>query len=295
MSVYAAICHHPNQRKAKHIFRYENGTWFDWIRFSSTRKRMPALRLDSGDRAQPYWALLSYAEQNHIDELEIALFDDGNESLLLFAKFAQDKDISLGLLFSHLEALESKRDDLDELGIAYVDSRSFSSERIAHSCPPLESGAPKFDFGFSFLAAGRSPIAKGKKPAGPTIPGETPSYEPSEKTFHEQLLDHLRASGKTDPEIYKAAGVSRQVFSKIISSPNMIPKKDTIVALAMGLELPYGAALQLVEAGGFTLSRSLKKDMIIRSYFQQGNYDVRQLNEELNEYGYPLLGWNPRE
>ena len=75
----------------------------------------------------------------------------------------------------------------------------------------------------------------------------------------------------------------------------MIPKKDTIICLILGLELPLSEGQDLLKSAGYTLSRSIMLDSVVMKYINHGIYDYNDINIELNERGCPLLGWKPRE
>ena len=44
-------------------------------------------------------------------------------------------------------------------------------------------------------------------------------------------------SGRTDADVYNAAHIDRRVFSKIRSSKDYQPKKETAMAFCIGLQL----------------------------------------------------------
>ena len=109
------------------------------------------------------------------------------------------------------------------------------------------------------------------------------------------MIGFLIESGKSNVEVYTKGGISRQVFSKIISTPNFIPRKDTIISLIIGMELCYSDAIELLNSAGYTLSRSLVFDSVIIKYLKKRIYDLDIINDELNERQCPLLGWKPRD
>lgn len=80
------------------------------------------------------------------------------------------------------------------------------------------------------------------------------------------------------PDIYKAAGISKQTFSKIlknvniIKNPNWHPEKETVIKLVLGLELTLNEAKDLLHSAGYTLSTKDKQDIEIQKLLSEKNY-----------------------
>jgi O-acetyl-ADP-ribose deacetylase (regulator of RNase III) len=116
-----------------------------------------------------------------------------------------------------------------------------------------------------------------------------------DETFSRTLLNLIDASGKTDPQIYKKANLTRQHFAKIRGNPNYTPSKATVLALAIALELNVEQAKDLLSRSGFTLSRAITFDLIIEYFLSRKRYDIHRINEMLFYYDQPLLGAQPRD
>lgn len=108
--------------------------------------------------------------------------------------------------------------------------------------------------------------------------------------FSTTLLALIDARGMTDAEVYHRANISRQLFSKIRGNESYRPSKQTVVALAIALELDMSATQDLLARAGFTLSKSSRFDVIVRFFIERGIYDLFQLNEVLFAYDLPLVG-----
>lgn len=108
--------------------------------------------------------------------------------------------------------------------------------------------------------------------------------------FSTTLLALIDARGMTDAEVYHRANISRQLFSKIRGNESYRPSKQTVVALAIALELDMSATQDLLARAGFTLSKSSKFDVIVRFFIERAIYDLFQLNEVLFAYDLPLVG-----
>lgn len=108
--------------------------------------------------------------------------------------------------------------------------------------------------------------------------------------FAETLLALIDAKGMTDAQCYKKANVDKKVFSKIRSTPGYTPRKTTVVAFAIALELDMAATRDLLSRAGYGMSRSSKFDVIIEFFIARREYDVFRINEVLYDHDMPLLG-----
>lgn len=93
------------------------------------------------------------------------------------------------------------------------------------------------------------------------------------ETFQDRLFRYMDKSGKSDVEIYKTANISKQTFSKI-KQPGHIPKKKTILSIALALKLSVDDTRDLLEAAGQAFSPSDKLDLIVQYCMYKGIYDL---------------------
>lgn len=110
------------------------------------------------------------------------------------------------------------------------------------------------------------------------------------ESFQKRLLRMIDERGMTDPEVYKRANVDRKLFSKIRCSEDYIPKKKTIIALAIALRLNLDDTKDLLASAGLMLTNNSKYDVIVSFCIENGIYDIIEVNAVLFKFHQPLLG-----
>lgn len=101
-------------------------------------------------------------------------------------------------------------------------------------------------------------------------------------SFTQVLLNFIDKIGNSDSDIYKKAGIDRRHFSKIRSNPNYRPGKNTVIALALALELNKKETEQLLSSAGFSLSDSDTFDLAIQFCLEKRIYDLDLVNQALD-------------
>lgn len=119
---------------------------------------------------------------------------------------------------------------------------------------------------------------------------------PKQISFQEYLFELIDSKNiRKYSEVYRKAGISKSVFSKITNfSKDHIyrPSKATVAALAIGLELDLDAAQKLYHSAGFHLGNSDLTDRVIRFFITERIYDVNVVNYCLEYNHLPLLGYS---
>ncbi len=111
-----------------------------------------------------------------------------------------------------------------------------------------------------------------------------------DESFSTLLLRIIDAKGFKDAEVYKRANLDRKHFSKIRSNKGYAPSKETVLALAVGMELSLTETKNLLARAGFALSSGSDADIIVAYYIENGQYDIDRINHMLYKYDQSLLG-----
>ncbi|MFB3161893.1 hypothetical protein ABLO26_10990 [Neobacillus sp. 179-J 1A1 HS] len=109
-------------------------------------------------------------------------------------------------------------------------------------------------------------------------------------TFNQTLFRYVDKKGASDADIYKRAGMDRRHFSKIRSNPEYKPGKNTVIALALALELTKKETDKLLSSAGYSLSDSDTFDLVIQFCLEKKIYHFYDINQALDYFSLnPLL------
>lgn len=114
-------------------------------------------------------------------------------------------------------------------------------------------------------------------------------FEPDE-SFSECLIRMIDERNLLDPDVYKKANIDRKHFNHIKNDKYYRPKKETAIALAIGLKLNLNETNTLLERAGFILSNSSKFDLIIKYCIENNIYNIYEINEILFSEDQKTLG-----
>ena len=245
-----------------------------------------------------YLSILRLAIKHNLETIEIPLISSGtykypnreatSVAIKTISKFLKDNELSVGLVIYSTKTFE-ECEDLFKPFVCRIGS-GYVKEVINHRIAIPEMAKVKDDYSieisrFENRLECPSPKMMKRKPI--CTGGQFVKLEPN---FSAKFLNYLNKSGKSNSEVYKKAGIDRRLFSKILSSKDYQPKKITVICLAIGMELDIDEAEDLLDSAGFSFSKSIMFDSLIKEFIEDENYDVEEINNVLYEYNQPLIG-----
>ena len=103
-------------------------------------------------------------------------------------------------------------------------------------------------------------------------------------TFANYLRDLIKNKNMSEVEVYKKAHLDRRLFSKIRKEKNYMPSKQTVLTIAVAMELNLQETGELLKFAGYSLSRGIKSDVIITYFIENKVYDLFLINDALEHY-----------
>ena len=195
------------------------------------------------------------------------------------SEFLKEQDMNISIV-----VYDNKSFDIGKT--LYDDIRSYIDERLVREESAYERRS-RFGF-FSSVADESSCVCA---PLSEDI--EELSLEEAlkqkDKGFSETLFSMIDERGLTDSECYHRANIDRKLFSKM-KKPDYHPKKVTVIALAIALQLDLDETDELLMKAGYAFSDSTEFDIIIKYCIEKKIYDVHKVNEILFKFDQVLLG-----
>ena len=109
-------------------------------------------------------------------------------------------------------------------------------------------------------------------------------------SFHDKLFELIDEAHLDNKDVWKRANLDRKHFSKIQCDQNYHPKKKTVMALCIALQLDLEQARDLLARADWAFSPSSKVDLIVQKAIIDKQYDIMQLNVTLFKYTNEILG-----
>ena len=109
-------------------------------------------------------------------------------------------------------------------------------------------------------------------------------------SFHDKLFELIDEEHLDNKDVWKRANLDRKHFSKIQCDRNYHPKKKTVMALCIALQLDLEQSKDLLARADWAFSPSSKVDLIVQKAIIDKQYDIMQLNVTLFKYTNEILG-----
>lgn len=106
--------------------------------------------------------------------------------------------------------------------------------------------------------------------------------------FRGMLIRKIDDKGWKDADCYHKANVDRRLFNHIINDPTHHPKKKTVFAFILALELDEDEAVEMLRKAGYAFAPTLT-DKIVLWCVRHNQHDVNTVNEILFSYDQELL------
>ena len=106
--------------------------------------------------------------------------------------------------------------------------------------------------------------------------------------FQKLLFSYIDNKGLKDSDVYNKVNIDRRLFSKI-RNDNYHPGKDTIIKLAIALNLSIDELEKLLSSASYSLPKNNERDLIIRFSFINRIYNIDTINDFLYDYNVSIL------
>ena len=262
---------------------WEDGTHGEWDILRSCYKTVLSLAVQLGCKSIAF-SLMATGAYGYpkAEALDVALQEIGRFRLKTESK-NEDMDIYLVVLDDQALELSDK-----EFGAVeqFIDDSYVSKQRAREYSP--DSRAMRRFRGETQITASLHHI--GTNDILESASGSINEYLRSHKgqSFPEMLMKYIIASGMENAEVYKTANIDRKLFSKIISKSNYTPKKDTIIALSLALELDITQTNELLKSAGRAFSGS-ERDALLYACIENKIYDIMRVDTLLFDCGMDTL------
>ena len=107
--------------------------------------------------------------------------------------------------------------------------------------------------------------------------------------FQTMLFKLIDNKNLKDSDVYNKVHIDRRLFSKIRSSKDYHPSKETIILLGIALELSENELDELLESASYSLPKNNEYDLIIRFCFINKIFKLKDINDLLYEYNCKLF------
>lgn len=129
----------------------------------------------------------------------------------------------------------------------------------------------------------------GYAPSFSSMPSKLELYIQKESgSFGEYLQQLINKKGMKNSEVYTAANLTKQYFSKLIKG-KVTPSKTKVLSLAIALRLNMDETIDFLRMSGYAFSPFSVADKIFEYFICNEIYDIYKIDIVLFDYGLPTL------
>lgn len=200
-----------------------------------------------------------------------------------FSKFLLENDMQIILVVFDMKSYQLSGRIMGEIK-SYIDANYVAEAKNREYPYGTEENQARINYGYNgpFAAEGMSSM-----PSGMKLEDE---FRNLGSSFHDKLFELIDESHMENKDVWKRANLDRKHFSKIQCDKNYHPKKRTVMALCIALELNLEQSKDLLERADWAFSPGSKFDLIVQKAIIDKQYDIMQLNMTLFEYTNEILG-----
>ena len=107
-------------------------------------------------------------------------------------------------------------------------------------------------------------------------------------SFEKHLQQLINKKGLKNSEVYAAANINKQYFSKLLKG-KVKPSKEKVLALAVGLHLNMDETVDFLGLAGYAISPISQTDAVVRYFIEHKDYNVIKIDMVLFDYGLDPL------
>ena len=97
-------------------------------------------------------------------------------------------------------------------------------------------------------------------------------------SFSKHLIKLLNEKNIDNATAYKRSNITKGAFSKIMCGGTKIPKRSTVLALCIGLQLKIWEAEELLASAGMAFNPYDKGELLVIKCITEENYDIISIN-----------------
>ena len=107
-------------------------------------------------------------------------------------------------------------------------------------------------------------------------------------TFGDYLQQMINKKGMKNSEVYSAANLTKQYFSKLLNG-KVTPSKTKLLSIAVALRLNLDETVDFLRMSGYALSPFSQEDKIFEYFIRNRIYDIYRIDIMLFDCGLPTL------